>query len=82
MFQDRISFLDFDMREVCQLRPFFQWIGIESRYVSRCIEQTSRVGEGTETPVSDRNRDLKTKSYGLLRYDCFPIINVDRTDCS
>ncbi|KEY68188.1 hypothetical protein S7711_09101 [Stachybotrys chartarum IBT 7711] len=67
MFQDRISFLDFDMREVCQLRPFFQWTGIESRYVSRCIEQTSRVGEGTETPVSDRNRDLKTKSYGLLR---------------
>jgi len=68
IFRDRVKFLDFSLQEVCRLRHFIAWAGLEPRYLSRCVEEVSRVEGGIEMPITERNRDLKTKAYGLLRY--------------
>ena len=68
IFKDRIKFLDFSLQEVCRLRHFIAWAGLQPRYLSRCVEEVSRVEGGIEMPITERNRDLKTKAYGLLQY--------------
>jgi len=67
IFRNRVQFLDFSLQEVCRLRHFIAWTGLEPRYLSRCVKEVSRVERGIEIPITERNRDLKTKAYGLLR---------------
>lgn len=67
-FGDRVQCFDFSMKDVCRLRPFIDWIGLESRYLSRCVEEVSKVRGGTEWPIRESKRDIKNKAYGLLRY--------------
>jgi hypothetical protein len=55
------------MQEICRLAPFIMWAGLEMRYLSRCVRESSRVAGVIERPISERNRDIKTKAYGLLR---------------
>ena len=67
-FGDRVRCLDFPLGDVCRLRPFIAWAGLETRYLSRCVEEVSRVQDGVEVPLRDPMRDIKYKAYGLLRY--------------
>lgn len=67
-FGERVPCLDFSLQEVCQLRPLIVWAGLESRYLSRCVHEASRVEGGVEMPISNPDRDVKRKAYGLLRY--------------
>lgn len=67
-FGDRVQCFDFSLKDVCRLRPFIDWVRLESRYLSRCVEEVSKVRGGTEWPIRESKRDIKNKAYGLLRY--------------
>ncbi len=66
-FGDRVRCLDFSLNEVCDMKPFFEWAGLESKFLSRSIEEVSRVHGGIQWPIRDRKRDIRRKAYGLLR---------------
>lgn len=63
-----IRILDFTLQEIRYLKPLFGWTGLESRYLSRCMKEISRVGDGVQSQISQSDRDLKKKAYALLRY--------------
>lgn len=67
IFRGRVKLLDFSLEEVCQLRPFIRWAGIEGRYLSRLVKETSTLNSTDKRPISDPYQDLKKKAYGLLR---------------
>src|SRR5690606_33923289 len=66
-FGDRVRCFDFSLKDACRLRPLITWAGFEDRYLSRCIEEVSKVQGGMQWPTQDSNRDVKNKAYGLLR---------------
>ncbi|KAK3936617.1 hypothetical protein QBC46DRAFT_461396 [Diplogelasinospora grovesii] len=66
-FGGRVKMLDFTLSEVRQLRPFLEWPGLETRYLSRLVRVDSVLDSGTQWPVSDRRFDIRTKAHGLLR---------------
>lgn len=66
-FGDRVKCLDFSLSDVCLLRRFITWAGLEPRYLSRCVDEVSRVQGGVEWPLRDPKRDVRNKAYGLLR---------------
>ncbi len=67
IFGNRVRCLDFSLHEVCLMKPFIEWAGLESKYLSRCIEEVSRVHGDVQWPIRDRKRDIRRKAYGLLR---------------
>lgn len=67
-FGSQVKCLDFSLQEVCRLKPFIVWAGLESSYLSRCVQEVSRVNGGMEWPLRDPKRDIKKKAYALLRY--------------
>lgn len=68
VFGDRVRYLNFSLKQVCRLRPFISWAGLEAKYLSRRIEEVSRVVDGSvERPIADPDRDVRMKAYGLLR---------------
>ncbi|KAF5976053.1 hypothetical protein FCOIX_7307 [Fusarium coicis] len=51
-FEKRISFLDFSLLEFHRLKPFFQWLKVEDRYLSRCVQDSvTNVTEGLHQPL-------------------------------
>ncbi|KAE9369948.1 hypothetical protein N431DRAFT_381328 [Stipitochalara longipes BDJ] len=66
-FREMVRVLDFTLQEIRQLKPLLSWARLESRYVSRCMRETSCLGDGVKAPISQTHRDLKRKSYALLR---------------
>lgn len=68
VFEEQADYLDFSLRDVCRLRPFISWARLESRYLSKCVSESTRVVGGIEHPIRNANRDLRTKAYALLRY--------------
>jgi len=67
VFRDRVKTLDFSLQEVCRLRPFIAWSGLEERCLSKTVMEVSRI-EGRESHAISPTRDIKKKAYGLLRY--------------
>lgn len=66
-FGDRVRCFDFSLKDACRLRPLIIWAGLESRYLSRCVEEVSKVRGGMQWPTQDSNRNVKNKAYSLLR---------------
>lgn len=66
-FAGRAKMLDFDLGEVSRLKPLFNWAGLEGRYLSALVTETTFVAGSASRPVSDPNRDLKRKAYALIR---------------
>ena len=66
-FGDHVRCLDLSLNEVCRMRPFISWAGLESRYLSRCVKEVSKVHGGVEWPIRDSKRDMRRKAHGLLR---------------
>jgi hypothetical protein len=58
-----IRVLDFTLQEIRHLKPLLAWTGLESRYLSRCMREISRVGDGIQAPISQPHRDLRRKAY-------------------
>ncbi|KYG13719.1 hypothetical protein FVEG_13967 [Fusarium verticillioides 7600] len=51
-FEKRISFLDCSLVEFHRLKPFFQWLKVEDRYLSRCVQDSvMNVTEGLHQPL-------------------------------
>lgn len=67
-FQDKISLLDFDLEDVCRLKPFFEWVGLQNRYLSTSVRESTSISSDSGRPISSRNRDLKRKAYHIARY--------------
>lgn len=67
MFEDRIAILDFDLEDVHQLKPFFTWLKIEIRYLSRCVRETTSISGDSGSPITSRKRDLRLKAYHIAR---------------
>ncbi|KAF5562721.1 ATPase-like ATP-binding domain-containing protein [Fusarium napiforme] len=67
MFRDKIALLDFEMDEVRRLRPLIEWLGIQDRYLSNSVEESTFISSDSERPISTPNRDLKRKAYHIAR---------------
>jgi hypothetical protein len=58
-----VKMLDFNLTEVRRLQPFFKWLMMEGRYLSRCVTETLNT---VPLPTS-REWDLKAKAYHIAR---------------
>lgn len=67
-FEDEVKFLDFSLEEVNELRPFIEWAGLESRYVTRCVRESTSVGASDARPISKPHREIRPRAHALLRY--------------
>jgi hypothetical protein len=62
-----LNLLDFDIVEFRRLKPFFSWLGIEDRYISRCVEEQTSIPNFVGSPILSGPRYFKRKSYHILR---------------
>ncbi|KAF5007724.1 hypothetical protein FDECE_5972 [Fusarium decemcellulare] len=66
-FQDKISLLDFDLEDIRRLKSFFEWAGLQERYLSNSVRERTSIPNDSGRPISSRNRDLKRKAYYIAR---------------
>ena len=66
-FADQAKLLDFRLDEVRRLKPFFQWAGLEYRYLSSMVKEISLLQGGDPTPISAQDRDVSRRAHGLFR---------------
>lgn len=67
-FEDRVTFLDFSLEEVVQLRPLLSWARLKERYISQCVREfTSIQGSGMH-PISKHGHEFRHRAHALLRY--------------
>ena len=66
MLETRIPLLDFSLEEVHTLRPFLVALGLENRYISRAIKESSRVKDSVLD--DELTRQMRGKAYALFRY--------------
>ncbi|RBA14073.1 hypothetical protein FPRO05_02865 [Fusarium proliferatum] len=72
-FEKKISLLDFTLLECHQLKPFFKWLKIEDRYLSRCVqEDLISISAGSlfrppEPLMPYQKRNLKYKARYITR---------------
>ena len=64
-FSGRVPFLDFSLEEVCGLRHFIAWAGLESKLVSNCVQTMSKIQSSYEHTISEV--ELSSKALGLVR---------------
>ncbi|KAJ5691419.1 hypothetical protein N7488_012154 [Penicillium malachiteum] len=69
-FRKDIKTLDFTQEEVRNMRAFFEWTGLSSRYLSVSVEETSYVCAWDKTrpwiPPPNRDLDFKHKAHAIL----------------
>lgn len=66
-FASKAAFFDFSLEETHQLKPFLDWVGFRSRYLSDLVTDITSVAGQQTRPVSDPTRRLNTKARALLR---------------
>lgn len=66
-FSNQAKLLDFSLDEVRRLKPFFQWAGLENRYLSSVVKEISRLQGGDPTPISTQDRDVSRRARSLFR---------------
>ncbi|CVL01440.1 uncharacterized protein FPRN_11559 [Fusarium proliferatum] len=72
-FEKKISLLDFTLLEFHQLKPFFKWLKLEDRYLSRCVqEDLISISAGSlfrppEPLMPCQKRNLKYKARYITR---------------
>ncbi|KAF4951985.1 hypothetical protein FGADI_7101 [Fusarium gaditjirri] len=59
----KVKMLNFDLIEVRRLQPFFRWLSIEDRYLSRCVKEKL----DCVSTYQSRRWDLRTKAYHIAR---------------
>lgn len=66
LFSGRVNFLDFTLEEVHSLRSLLVGLGLEDRYTSKTVQETTTVRGGL---ASERlSKDLRRKAYAICRY--------------
>ncbi|KAF5968145.1 hypothetical protein FBULB1_10851 [Fusarium bulbicola] len=74
-FDSHIRLLDVDLGEFHRLKPFFEWLKLESRYLSRCVREDVTVVAkekgglfgASEVPIPHKKRNLKAKARYITR---------------
>ncbi|KAF5251689.1 hypothetical protein FANTH_3299 [Fusarium anthophilum] len=74
-FDSHIRLLAVDLGEFHRLKPFFEWLKLESRYLSRCVrEDVTIVAKekgglfgASEVPIPHKKRNLKVKARYITR---------------
>ncbi|KAK5989789.1 hypothetical protein PT974_08050 [Cladobotryum mycophilum] len=66
-FADRIRVLDLDVQGSLKLKPFLRWSGLDARYLSSCVTESTFVSGTVAGPISSPTRDIKKKAHALLR---------------
>ncbi|KAK7596885.1 hypothetical protein V3481_003491 [Fusarium oxysporum f. sp. vasinfectum] len=65
---NKITVLDFDLKEVRRLWPFFKWLDIEDRYLSRCVKERVIISPNYSSLLhGSKTSDLRRKSYHIAR---------------
>lgn len=67
LFISQVSILDFDLGDARALRPFFEWAGLDRKYLSASVTEKTIVSSHSANPIRLANRDLKNKAYHILR---------------
>ncbi|KAI5865504.1 hypothetical protein GGS23DRAFT_559520 [Durotheca rogersii] len=67
IFGRRLKVLDFTANEIHKLENFLKWAGLESRYLSRLVKESSVLDSSDKLPISDPTQDICKRAYGLLR---------------
>ena len=66
LFMTKIAFLDFDREAVHNLAPFICALGLEDRYTSRAIRESSKARDSV---IDDKlTRNMREKAFALFRY--------------
>ena len=66
LFSGRVNFLDLSLEEVHSLRSLLVGLGLEDRYTSKAVKETTAVQGGL---VNERlTNDLRRKAYAICRY--------------
>ncbi|KAJ3566247.1 hypothetical protein NPX13_g7209 [Xylaria arbuscula] len=69
-FMSKVKLLDFSLKEVKDLRPFLNWLGLQDRYLSCCTKEvTSFPGQGA-TLISTPSFQIRHKAYAFLQIAC------------
>ncbi|KXX74826.1 Autophagy-related protein 9 [Madurella mycetomatis] len=65
----RIKMLDYTLEQVWRLQPFFEWAGLQGRYLSVAVKEITSVArsECETRPMLEPSRDIKRKAHALLR---------------
>jgi len=66
-FEGKIKILDYTVEEVRQLKPFFEWTKLTTRFLSTAVKESTTVSAGVRQYIGVPKRDLKRKAYALLR---------------
>lgn len=66
-FDGKIKVLDYTVKEVRQLKPFFEWTKLTTHYLSFAVIENTMVSAGVQQVIEASRRDLKQKAYALLR---------------
>ncbi|KAI7767275.1 hypothetical protein LZL87_009677 [Fusarium oxysporum] len=72
-FEKHIRLLDFDLWEFHRLKPFFQWLKLEDRYLSRCVQEDVTIVRGgglfkpPEPIIPYQKRNLQDKAPYIAR---------------
>ncbi|KAK7403350.1 hypothetical protein QQX98_010871 [Neonectria punicea] len=63
-FAGRVKTLDFDLHEVREFAPFLEWLGLDSRYLSRSVREVSTVDQ-TDMRIAFHYNSAKLASISL-----------------
>ncbi|KAK7425103.1 hypothetical protein QQX98_000017 [Neonectria punicea] len=67
IFRPKAKLLDFSLDEVRRLKPFLEYLGIESRYLSAMVREISTVSGGRMDRLRYPDRDIRQKAHAFFR---------------
>ncbi|KAH7253783.1 uncharacterized protein BKA55DRAFT_737541 [Fusarium redolens] len=66
--EEKVKILDFNLKESRCLWPFFEWLEIEDRYLSRCVKELVTISPNDSSLLhGSKICDLRRKSYHITR---------------
>ncbi|KAF2173314.1 hypothetical protein M409DRAFT_17255 [Zasmidium cellare ATCC 36951] len=66
-FKNKVTMLAYSLEEIVRLRPFLEWAGLTTRYLSVSVKENTSVVDGGAREILRSDRDLKRKAHALLR---------------
>ena len=65
LFSSKVPFLDYTKEEVHELQPFISALGLQERYISQLVQETSTVNVSSKS--ARLSNEIKQKAYALFR---------------
>ncbi|KJR86279.1 uncharacterized protein SPSK_02144 [Sporothrix schenckii 1099-18] len=64
-FSGKANILDFDLETNRTLVPFFEWVGVHDKYLSRTVHESTCVPYDDGRPITSPDRDVRRKARAL-----------------